>query len=516
MKTICSLLLCLTLVSAGHAQEEYPHGPNSLEHPKIPKGTLSTHTWESEIYANTTREYYVYVPAQYDGSQPAALMIFQDGHTYIKEDGDFRVPTVFDNLISQGKMPITIGLFINPGHDQDAPAPENPWRVTNRSIEYDEVSNTYARFLMEEMIPELSKQYHISPDPKMRAICGISSGGICAFSAAWFHPEQFHKVLSHIGSFTDIRGGHNYPPMIRKADQKDIKVFLQDGSGDLDNRFGNWFLANQQMDLALAYKEYEHKFVAGTGAHNGKHGGAILPESLIWLWSDVVPNRVESGVYPYSEPAKDATIISRETTHFSEMELRTHRLSSAAEAFPLYNPETEQIIMVKEGTLAVTIGKKIQQIGPGSVAVLMPGDKGSLSSASPDAIFYRMTYRSRQAPDPKRGRKDGGSFVVNFEDLEFHEHDKGGVRRYFNRATAMCPYYEMHVTTLKPGIKSHEPHTHGAAEIILMIEGETESTIGNNRFPGKSGDVYFMGSNVPHGIRNTGNKPCMYFAFQWE
>lgn len=513
MKPIFLFLIGIFLSSLSLAQAEFPHGPNSSIHPKIPKGTVTTHTWESEIYANTSREYYVYVPAQYDGSEPAALMVFQDGHTYVKENGDFRVPTVFDNLISQGKMPITIGLFINPGHDKDAPEPENPWRVTNRSIEYDEVSDTYARFLLEEMIPELSKTYSLSTDPKMWAICGISSGGICAFSAAWFHPEAFHKVLSHIGSFTDIRGGHSYPPMIRKAERKDIKVFLQDGSNDLDNQFGNWFLANQQMDLALTFKGYEHKFVTGKGAHNGKHGGAILPESLEWLWSDVVPDRVASGVYAF--PKKDTALIIGETTHFSTMELRTHSLSHS-ETYMLDENEKEQIILVKSGTISVAIGKGVQNIGPGSVAVLMPGDKGSLSSASATATFYRMTYQSKQAPKPKRGKKEGGSFVVDFESLEFQEHDRGGVRKYFRRATAMCPYYEMHVTTLKPGIKSHEPHTHGAAEIILMIEGETESEIGNGHFPGKAGDVYFMGSNVPHGIRNTGKKPCMYFAFQWE
>lgn len=513
MKSIFFFLIGMFLSSMGIAQAEFPHGPNSWIHPKIPKGTVTTYTWESKIYAHTTREYYVYVPAQYDGSEPAALMIFQDGHTYMKEEGDFRVPTVFDNLISQGKMPITIGLFINPGHDKDAPEPENPWRVTNRSVEYDEVSATYSQFLLEEMIPELSKTYSLSTDPKMRAICGISSGGICAFSAAWFHPEAFHKVLSHIGSFTDIRGGHSYPPMIRKADRKDIKVFLQDGSNDLDNQFGNWFLANQQMDLALSFKDYEHKFVTGKGAHNGKHGGAILPESLEWLWSDVVPAQVESGVYAF--PQKDTTLLIGATTHFTNMELRTHSLSHS-QTYMLDEPAKEQIILVKEGTISVAIGKGVQNIGPGSVAVLMPGDKGSLSSASSTAVFYRMTYQSKQGPNLKRGKKEGGSFVVDFESLKFQEHDRGGVRKYFRRATAMCPYYEMHVTTLKPGIKSHEPHTHGAAEIILMIEGETESEIGNGRFPGKTGDVYFMGANVPHGIRNTGKKPCMYFAFQWE
>ena len=285
------LIISLFIATYGFSQEEYKHGPDSERQQGVPKGTVTKHVWESKIYANTTREYYVYVPKQYDASKPAALMIFQDGHSYVNEEGNFRVPIVFDNLIHQGKMPVTIGLFINPGHHMDAPTPESPWRASNRSVEYDDMSDTYAKFLLEEMIPELKKEYNISDDPKMRAVCGLSSGGICAFSAAWFHPEQFHKVLSHFGSFTDIRGGHNYPPMIRKNDKKDIKIFLQDGSNDLNNQYGNWWLANLQMESAFKYKDYDYKFVSGTGEHNGKHGGSILPESLIWLWSDVVSTK---------------------------------------------------------------------------------------------------------------------------------------------------------------------------------------------------------------------------------
>ncbi len=291
MKKITIVFISLiSSMAFSQEEEKYKHGSDSEKHENVPKGIVTQHTWKSSIYKNTTREYYIYVPKQYDKSQPAALMIFQDGHSYVNDGGDFRVPTVFDNLIHQGKMPITIGLFINPGHDINAPKAKSPWQVTNRSIEYDEVSNKYAQFLLKEMIPELKKQYNISDNPKMRAVCGLSSGGICAFSAAWFHPEEFHKVLSHFGSFTDIRGGHNYPPMIRKTDKKDIKIFFQDGSNDLNNQYGNWWLANLQMESAFKFKEYNYKFVSGTGKHDGKHGGSILPESLIWLWSDVIKN----------------------------------------------------------------------------------------------------------------------------------------------------------------------------------------------------------------------------------
>ncbi len=516
MKKQCLLLLFFLISCLGFSQENYALGPASQLYEKIPKGTLTKHRWESKIFANTIRDYYVYVPAQYDASKAAALMIFQDGHTYVKEDGDFRVPTVFDNLISQGNMPVTIGLFINPGHSLDSLPIESPWQASNRSKEYDEVSDTYARFLLEEMIPELKKQHNISDNPKLHAISGISSGGICAFSASWFHPEHFQKVLSHIGSFTDIRGGHSYPPMIRKTDKKDIKVFLQDGSQDLNNQYGNWWLANQQMASALKYKNYDYKFVEGSGGHNGQHGGAILPESLVWLWQDVMPERTASGVYAFPKSEEDSVLMSGETVYFSDTEFKVVHLSSSSEKVNLLEQQNEQIFIVKEGELMVSVNKKTKTIGPKSVVIVLPGDKGSLESISPNATYYTMKYQSKQYIDPKRGRKDGGSTIIDFKEVEFKAHGKGGVRNYFHRATAMCPYYEMHVTNLNPGIKSHEPHTHPATEIILMIEGNSEMEIGNEIYHGSAGDVYFLSANVPHAIKNIGDKQCMYFAFQWE
>lgn len=289
---LLTLIICALSVGVptGRAQqkpasETVTYGPDSERQAGVPKGEITKHVWKSKVFPNTIREYYVYVPAQYDGKTPAALMIFQDGHTYVKEDGDFWVPTVFDNLIHQRAMPITIGLFINPGQHGDE-LPKDPWKGDNRSFEYDTLTNQYVRMLTEELIPEISKTYKLADSPTMRAICGISSGGICAFTAAWQRPDYFHKVLSHVGSFTNIKGGYVYPSLIRKAPKRNIKVFLQDGSHDLDNQHGNWWLSNQQMDAALKFSHYDYKFVGGTGGHNGKHGGAILPESLRWLWSD--------------------------------------------------------------------------------------------------------------------------------------------------------------------------------------------------------------------------------------
>jgi enterochelin esterase-like enzyme len=284
-KLIFIFILFVNLINCLAQDSIYHLGPDSQRKEGVPKGVVSKYEWQSKMY-NNFREYYVYVPAQYDSTKPAALMVFQDGHAYVNDSGDFRVPIVYDNLIYQKKLPVTICLFVNPGHNTKD-YPESRFRVSNRADEYDVLDDRYTVMLMDEIIPELKKKYNISNDPKMHGIGGLSSGAICAFTAAWEHPEYFHKVLSQIGSYTNIRGGNNYPSIIRKHKKKDIKIFMQDGSNDLNNEHGDWWLANLEMESALKFKGYEYKFEKGSGTHSGKHGGAILPESLIWLWSDI-------------------------------------------------------------------------------------------------------------------------------------------------------------------------------------------------------------------------------------
>jgi enterochelin esterase-like enzyme len=289
---LCACLVgCAICYSAG-AQEprvelKYAYTPDSFPQEGVPQGKVTTYEWrDSKIFPGTIRRYSVYVPAQYDGSQPAALMVFQDGHAYVNREGEFRVPTVFDNLIHKGEMPLTIGVFVDPGHKKsEFPGPRG-WQPTpeNRSFEYDTLSGDYAEFLLTEILPEVAKEYPFTDDPEGHAIGGISSGGICAFTVAWQRPDAFRKVLSHVGSFTNIRGGDAYPGMIRKEEKRPLRVFLQDGALDLDNQHGNWPLGNQQMAAALKFRDYDYRFEYGQGAHNGNHGGAILPESLRWLW----------------------------------------------------------------------------------------------------------------------------------------------------------------------------------------------------------------------------------------
>jgi len=284
-----ALLFAAALRPAG-AADDYAHGPDSARHDGVPRGKVTQFRWDkSKVFEGTERDCWVYVPAQYDGKTPACLMVFQDGWTYANEKGQFRAPVVFDNLIHQRGMPVTVGVFVNPGKFPTPGKEEKDWR-TNRSFEYDTPSNQYAHFLEKEILPEVEKSVKLRRDPAGRAICGSSSGGICAFTAAWERPDLFGKVLSHIGSFTNIRGGDVYPGLIRKTERKPIRVFLQDGSGDLDNLHGSWPLANKQMAAALKFMDYDYKFVYGDGAHNGKHGGVILPDSLRWLWRDTPPH----------------------------------------------------------------------------------------------------------------------------------------------------------------------------------------------------------------------------------
>ncbi|MSR59316.1 MAG: esterase family protein [Planctomycetaceae bacterium] len=286
----CFSILCvaawlLMLNDPARAADDYKIGPDSMVQDGVPQGTVTKHAWKSEkVFPGTERDYWVYVPKQYDGSQPAAVMVFQDGGGYVDAQRDFRATVVFDNLIHKHEMPATIGIFINPGVIPAAGPDQKPRQ--NRSFEYDSLGDQYARFLLEEILPEVGKQYKLTDDPERRAICGISSGGICAWTVAWERPDAFRKVLSHVGSFTNIRGGHVYPSLIRKTEQKPIRAFLQEGSNDLDNLHGSWPLANQEMAAALKFSKYDYRFEYGDGVHNGKHGGAILPESLRWLWRD--------------------------------------------------------------------------------------------------------------------------------------------------------------------------------------------------------------------------------------
>jgi hypothetical protein len=291
---------------------EYALMPDSLAQPGVPKGRLEgPFEFRSKIITGTVRQYWIYVPAQYNPKKPANVLVFQDGQRATNPEGSLRVPQAMENLIARGQMPVTIGIFITPGNlSETYPTDLGMKNPNHRKEEYDALNDSYARFLIEEMLPEVAKQYNLTQDPEKRVIGGTSSGAICAFTVAWQRPDYFRRVISMIGSYTSIGyapatatepmvpGGDLYPTLIRKNPIKPIRIYLQDGEHDLSNEHGNWFLANQQMLSAFEYANaraekdgklgtrYEVRHFWGDGAHSDQNGGALLPEILRWIWTN--------------------------------------------------------------------------------------------------------------------------------------------------------------------------------------------------------------------------------------
>src|SRR5260221_5280053 len=266
--------------------ENYPVDSAGVEHQSVPKGEVMHFTFDqSKIFPGTWREYWVYVPAQYKPGKPACVYINQDGIQW-------KAAVVFDNLIYKNEMPVTIGVFINPGRVL-ADSGSNALNRFNRSFEYDGLGDAYARFILNEILPEVEKkktsdgrEIHLSKNGNDRAIGGSSSGAICAFTAAWEHPEEFSRVFSAIGTYTGLRGGDRYPILVRKYEPKPIRIFLQDGSNDLNIYAGDWWKANESMERAFIFSGYEVNHVWGEGGHNGNQGTAYFPQAMRWLWKD--------------------------------------------------------------------------------------------------------------------------------------------------------------------------------------------------------------------------------------
>ncbi|HEY3132051.1 MAG TPA: SMP-30/gluconolactonase/LRE family protein [Acidobacteriota bacterium] len=291
-----SLILAFFLVSTASTQtiQNYESGPDSKPQSGVPKGEVLKLSFEqSKIFPGTYRDYWIYVPAQYTPDHPACVYVNQDGLQY-------QAPTVFDNLIAKKEMPVTIGVFVMHGRVKAADSNAALDRF-NRSYEYDGLGDNYVRFLLEELLPEVEtkkttdgRAIHLSHSGNDRAIGGQSSGAICAFTAAWERPDAFSRVFSGIGTYVGLRGGERYSTLIRKFEPKPIRIFLQDGSNDLNLYGGDWWMANQTMERALTFAGYEVQHVWGEGAHNGNHATAIFPDAMRWLWKDW-PQPVKTG-----------------------------------------------------------------------------------------------------------------------------------------------------------------------------------------------------------------------------
>jgi enterochelin esterase-like enzyme len=274
----------MTLLAGEFHVELYTMPPEWTPSSKVPAGRIERFDFnESRVFPNTLRQVCVYVPSSYQKGAKSALFVWQDGSRHCDPNGQMRATIVMDHLIANKQMPPCIGVFIDPGRRPNQKDNDKPG---NRGFEYDSLGDAYVRFVTEEVLPEVKKRYELdwSDDPKLRAIAGGSSGGICAFTAAWERPDQFGKVLSWVGSFVNLRGGHVYPALVRKAERKPLRVYLLDGSNDLDNPYGNWPLANLNMAAALKFAGYDYRFDYGECFHGSKGMSASLPDALRWLW----------------------------------------------------------------------------------------------------------------------------------------------------------------------------------------------------------------------------------------
>ncbi|MEY2410454.1 MAG: gluconolactonase [Verrucomicrobiota bacterium] len=309
---LCLPFIAITLATDARGADNYSPGADSKMQAGVPKGTVVHFVFDaSKIFPGTTRDYWVYTPSQYDPAKPACVYICQDG---IQNNA----PVVFDNLIHKKEMPVTVGIFVTPGQVK-APG-EGALDRFNRSYEYDGLGDSYARFLLEELLPDVITRtgLKLSTNANDRAIGGSSSGAVCAFTAAWERPDQFRRVFSSIGTYVGLRGGNNYPTLIRKLEPKPIRIFLQDGTNDLNIYGGDWWMANQEMERSLIFSGYAVNHAWGEGGHNGKQAGAIFPDAMRWLWKDwpapVVANAENQSKQPVATgvllPGEDWQVVS--------------------------------------------------------------------------------------------------------------------------------------------------------------------------------------------------------------
>jgi enterochelin esterase-like enzyme len=286
------------MAEAANTDSYYQLAPDALPKDGVPKGEIrGPFTLTSLAYPGTQHTYWVYVPAQYEPASPASLMIYNDGQAFMAPEGDVRAQVVMDNLIYRREIPVMIAVFINPGRRPDQPEPTlSNWgdRDTNRPTEYNALDDKYARVIVDELLPVLHKEYNISKEPERHGIGGSSSGAIAAFTVAWERPDQFRKVLSNVGSFTNIRGGNAYPDIIRKSETKPLRIFLVDGRNDnralrADGTYDetrDWFYQNVRMQQALTEKGYEVNYSWGIQRHGQSMLRTVFPEMMRWLWRD--------------------------------------------------------------------------------------------------------------------------------------------------------------------------------------------------------------------------------------
>ncbi len=332
---------------------------------KFPVGEIrGPFIWKSKIYPGTERNYWVYVPKQYNASKPTCTMIVQDG---LSRAEGWKLSSTLDSLIALKEIPVVIGIFID--HGKVSASVNDNYPRFNRSFEYDALGDRYARFLLQEILPEVSRSYNLSTDPNDRSIAGASSGAICAFNAAWERPNEFRRVLSTIGTYVGLRGADECATLVRKTEPKPLRIFLQDGDHDLNIYAGDWWTANQTMLSALTWAGYEVNHAWGSGGHDSKHALTILADALIWLWKD----------YP--------TPIQARKNNNPQLKLLID--GESWKEIKLNDKKVEKLAVNKKGEISFTNGQSIYMIDTNdttSLVMMLKGETGGISYA--DGVLY--------------------------------------------------------------------------------------------------------------------------------
>lgn len=399
-KILIALFLCLT--STQVSAQQVPIAKGEIRGPFI---------WKSKIYPGTERNYWVYVPNQYDASKPACLMVVQDG---LSRASGWNLTSTLDSLIATKQIPVMIGLFID--HGVVPSTSQDNYPRCNRSYEYDALGDRYANFLMDEILPEVNKSYNISSNPDDRSIAGASSGAICAFNVAWERPDAFRRVFSSIGTYVGLRGGDDFATLVRKTEPKPLRVFLQDGNHDLNIYAGDWWMANQNMLSALTWAGYEVNHVWGEGGHDGKHATSILADALIWLWKDYPAPLV---AHKTATPRLDLTLdgegwneVPLNTIHAVKLAVTKTGELILADKLTVYKLDNDgklsTVVKLKGKITGLSFHSdgKLYASDPGQHKIISIDGKGVMSSVASnvDADFLTLSNKGIYFSDPTHER----------------------------------------------------------------------------------------------------------------